>query len=239
MEELLKGEIIRYAIIIATVFAVAVKVVQTLIYIRLMEESENVPASKNKLIKQMKLKFENCHKLNLGVNNVHIFVNKYMYKHKVGKISMYHYNRIPIVAAWLCGTAGIASGCICYLANYSVKMGALYEIYGIGSILILKLVDVILDTDYKRNVVYTNLVDFFENSLQNHLTHEVVNVGAITEEEREMLEEIPAISEVKRENKEVLLHYHKKDKNKKPDTETSLDSNAQAIIEDVLTQFLS
>lgn len=246
MEELLKGDIIKYGIIIATVFSVIIKVIQTFIYIRLMEESENIPASRNKLIKQMKLKFENCYKLNLGVNNVHIFVDKYMYKHKIGGISMYHLNRIPIVLGWLCAVAGIVSGLICYLENYSVKIGSLYEIYGIGCVLVLKLADVILDTGHKKNVAYTNLVDFFENSLQNHLTHDVAKAGAITEEEREALEDIPVINEVKREKeekekvtKEILLQYHKKDKNKKAEPDTASQSNAEAIIKDVLSQFLS
>ena len=241
MEEILRGDFIKYGIIIATVFAIVIKVLQTFLYVRLMEESENIPASKNKLIKQMKLKFENCYKLNLGVNNVNIFVDKYMYKHRVGGISMYQLNRIPIVLGWLCGTAGIVSGLICYVEGYSVKMGSFYERYGIGAILSLKLAEVILDTGHKKNIVYTNVIDFFENSLQNHLTHDMVKTGAVTEEEREVLEDIPVIRETKREkdNKEILLHYNKKERSKKTESLEDSQSNAEAIIEDVISQFLS
>jgi hypothetical protein len=179
-----------------------------------MEESENVPASKNKLIKQMKLKFENCFKLNLGVNNIEAFVDKYMYKHKVCGISIYNFNRVPLLCAWLSGTVGIVCGCICYLENYSVRIGAVYEIYGIGSVVILKLAEIILDTAHKKKVLYVNLIDFFENSLVNHLTHDIVISTAITEEEREMLEEIPTIREAKKtkENKVKIENYLKKKK---------------------------
>lgn len=241
LEEFLRGDLIKYGIIIITVFAVMLKVVQAVVYIKLMEESENVPASKNKLIKQMKLKFENCYKLNLGVNNVRIFVDKYMYKHKIGRINMYYLNRLPIIAAWFCGIVGIGSGCICYLEKYSVKMGSVYEVYGIGSIIIIKLAEIILDTAYKRNVFYTNIIDFFENSLQNHLTHDVTKAAAITEEEREMLEEIPVIKEVRRENasKETVFHYRKREKNKVKEPQSNESSNAADIIEDVISQFLS
>lgn len=241
LEEILKGDFIKYGIIIATVFAIVIKVIQTFLYIKLMEESENIPASKNKLIKQMKLKFENCYKLNLGVNNVNIFVDKYMYKHRVGGISMYQLNRIPIVLGWLCGTLGVVSGLICYIEGYSVKMGSSYEVYGIGAVLSLKLAEVILDTGHKRSIVYTNLIDFFENSLQNHLTHDMAKTGAVTEEEREVLEDIPVIREVnkEKEDKEILLGYHKKDKSKKTESMEKSQSNAEAIIEDVISQFLS
>lgn len=223
---------------------VVFKVAQAIIYINLMGESENVPASKNKLIKQMKLKFENCFKLNLGVNNVEAFVDKYMYKHKICGISIYNFNRIPIIAAWLSGVTGIVCGCICYFENYSVRMGAYYEIYGIGSVIILKLAEIILDTSHKKNVVYINLIDFFENSLINHLTHDVINVAALTEEEREMLDEIPVVKEVKIAKEEVavkenILDYAKKKKVRKEEADSIPNKEAEAIIQDVLTQFLS
>lgn len=229
---------IKNGIIVITMLGILFKIVQAIIYINLMGESENVPASRNKLIKQMKLKFENCFKLNLGVNNVGAFVDKYMYKHKICGISIYNFNRIPIIAAWLSGVTGIACGVICYLENYSVRMGSVYEIYGIGSIIILKLVDIILDTTHKKNVVYINLIDFFENSLVNHLTHDVVKTTVLTEEEREMLEEIPAVSEAKKSGNKILP-YVKKEKSKKEEAEAIRKEEAEAIIQDVLSQFLT
>jgi hypothetical protein len=98
-----------------------------------------------------------------------------------------------------------------------------------------------LDTSHKKNVLYVNLIDFFENSLVNHLTHDTVNAVVLTEEEREMLEEIPTIREAKKtkENKEKKLNYSKKEKDKKPQTETIPNANAEAIIQDVISQFLS
>lgn len=248
LEKILSGEIIKYCIIISTMIGVLFKIAQTFIYIKLMEESENVPASKNKLIKQMKLKFENCFKLNRGVNNVEAFVDKYMYKHRICGISIYGFNRIPIIAAWLSGLTGIICGCICYVENLSVRTGSIYEIYGIGSILLLKLVDVLLDTNHKKKVVYINLIDFFENSLINHLSNDITNVAVLTEEEREMLDEIPSVKEMKitkqkmaKEKiiKENILEYSKKKKGKNKESETIPNKEAEAIIQDVLSQFLS
>jgi hypothetical protein len=239
LEKVLSGEIIKYCIIVSTLIGVLFKVAQAFIYIKLMQETENVPASKNKLIKQMKLKFENCFKLNRGVNNVGAFVDKYMYKHRICGISLYDFNRIPIIAAWLSGLTGIVCGCICYLENFSVRMGSVYEIYGVGSIIILKLADVILDTNHKKKVVVVNLIDFFENSLINHLSPDVTNAVALTEEEREMLEEIPAVKEAKVTKEKNILEYTKNKKGKNKEAETIPNKEAEAIIQDVLSQFLS
>ena len=35
-----------------------------------------IPETRNKLMKKMKMKFESCYKLNLGVNNIGLFVDK-------------------------------------------------------------------------------------------------------------------------------------------------------------------
>lgn len=69
----------------------------------------------------------------------------------------------------------------------------------------------------------------------------MAKTGAVTEEEREVLEDIPVIREVnkEKEDKEILLGYHKKDKSKKTESMEKSQSNAEAIIEDVISQFLS
>ena len=241
MEELLKGEIVKTFIIAATVFGVDVKVVQTFILINLVEESENIPTAKNKLIKQMKLKFENCYRLNLGVNNVKAFVDKYIHKYKICGININHLERIPIIITWICAVAGIGCGCICYLQNYSVKVGSLYEIYGVGSAVILKLTEIILDAPYKKKVLYINLIDFFENSLQIRLMQDVKKIAAVSNEIEEEMNEMPVIQELKGEqrNQEAILHYRKKEKESKEEEKKASDKNAEAIIEDVISQFLS
>ena len=60
-----------------------IKLITNFIYIRLVRASAIMGTSRNKLVKQMKLKFETFYKLKIGVNNVDIFVDKYVYKYKV------------------------------------------------------------------------------------------------------------------------------------------------------------
>jgi hypothetical protein len=117
-------------------------------------------------------------------------------------------------------------------------MGAMYEIYGIGSILILKFADIVLDTAHKKRMVYVNLIDFFENSLMNHLNHDLINPSVLTEEEREILEELPIIREAKASESKIVP-YIKKDKTKSESTKELPKEEANAIIQDVINQFLT
>ena len=74
---------IIYALTGIGALGVLLKLITNCVYIRLVKASSNMTASKNKLIKQMKLKFETFYKLKIGVNNVDIFVDKYVYKYRI------------------------------------------------------------------------------------------------------------------------------------------------------------
>ena len=44
----------------------------------LIREAENMSSTENKVLKQCKIKFRNCYKLNDGVPNIPVFVDKFL-----------------------------------------------------------------------------------------------------------------------------------------------------------------
>ena len=54
----------------------------------LIKEAENMSATENKILKQCKIKFRNCYKLNDGVPNIPVFVDKFINRIQIGKFSM-------------------------------------------------------------------------------------------------------------------------------------------------------
>ena len=55
----------------------------------LLKASRNVKETENhNLIKQMKLGYTNAYRLNYGVNNTKAFIEKYLVKNKIGKLSV-------------------------------------------------------------------------------------------------------------------------------------------------------
>lgn len=242
LNEILRGDIIRYVIIGTTVLAVLFKVIESFIYIGLLKQAENIPNSKNKLIKQMKLKYENCYKLNLGVNNVNAFVDKYMHKHRVCGISMHSFVRLPIMIMLFNIILGTASGVLCYMMGLSDRVGALYELYGAASAVLIILSGLLLDTGYKRRLVRINLVEFFDNSFANHLGHEAVEAAAVTQNtdvkdyQHDNIEEAGELAgemNVSRRQDDLLNSGLRDNKSK------SSKEEDQAVIEEVLSQFLS
>ena len=63
------------------------------LYQNLIAETDNMSSTTNKLLKQCKLKFANCYRMNSGVANISVFVDKFLNRLAIGRFSfrsLYH-----------------------------------------------------------------------------------------------------------------------------------------------------
>ena len=148
-------------------------------YQRLIKETDNMSATKNKLLKQCKVKFANCYQLNNGVANIPIFVDKFLNKMSVGPISfqtIYHLSGQTMLLSVVCAGVGI-----CKSIMAGRMLGEILPFY-IASFMGLYLyfsVSTVLDIKGKRRVLKINLVDYLENHLSARIQ--------VTEQDIEML----------------------------------------------------
>lgn len=171
LQEILEGSVLLYVMAALCAFGVLSKLAVWISYRRLMKATQNMSASKNTLTTQLRLKFENCYKLNLNVQNVPAFVDKYLQKYKVCGMRVHTAGRILQVMLLLNGMIGVA-GCagIIWLGldiPYLVRDAAA----AVLSVMVLYLIDYMLDVEDKREIVVTNLQDYLDNVLTNRLQH--------------------------------------------------------------------
>ena len=57
------------------------------LYQNLIAETDNMSSTGNKLLKQCKLKFANCYRMNSGVANISVFVDKFLNRLAIGRFS--------------------------------------------------------------------------------------------------------------------------------------------------------
>lgn len=142
-------------------------------YKGLIKESDNVGATNNKQLKHMKLKFETCYKLKIGVNNVDTFVDKNVLRYKSGGILLSTWETIGGQILYLClllvpilALFGVVTKCgqDQILLNGSV---------GILASAVLIFVDKGLDLPVKKKMVRMNLMDYLENFCKVRLEQEV------------------------------------------------------------------
>ena len=234
LKEILNGNALLYAMLALCAVGVLSKLAVWISYRRLTKATENMASSKNALTTQLKLKFENCYKLNLNVQNVPAFVDKYLQKYKVLGIRVHTADRIPKAAMLLTVLVGTAACAGAFWQELGARRIILYGAVGILSVLALGLVDFILDTADKKAMAVTNLQDYLDNILTNRLSHEYED-----EASKEIVEGKQAAELLKQGKTQAAATNLKLKKPKNPKKPKGDSINEEEVIREILREFLT
>lgn len=152
---------------------------------RIVNEAENMASTENKQLKQCKLKFVNCYKLNEGMGNVTVFVERFLEKIQVGKMKIASMHRLSgqlILFSVLLSGVGAARGIIIgetvgqILPFYIIAFLGLYLYFVATSFAGL---------EEKKLSIKFSLVDYLENHMLGRLkqTDEVLNQKLVEKQE--------------------------------------------------------
>ncbi len=172
LQDLFDKNILAYSFVGLCGLGILVRFIIDMVYKRLLKESDNLGTTKSKPLKHMKMKFETCYKLKIGVNNVDTFVDKNILRYRFcgillstwenfcGQVLFLTLLLVPVLAVfgviYQCGQDEI-------LFTGSIGIAA-------GSIMIL--VDKSINLSIKKKVIGLNLRDYFENFLKVRLEQE-------------------------------------------------------------------
>ncbi|HHU75130.1 MAG TPA: hypothetical protein GXZ28_11070 [Clostridiales bacterium] len=172
LQYLYDNYIINYIFLGLCALGLLTRLIVDVLYKRLLSDSNNLGQARNKTLKHLKMKFETCYKLKIGVNNVDTFVDK----------SVLHYRFCGILlSTWenFCGQ-------VLYILLLAVPILTVFGVYyecgqdqllfagavGILSSAVLILVDKSINLSSKKRLIHLNLVDYFTNFLQVRLEKE-------------------------------------------------------------------
>ncbi len=230
--------------------SVFIRLFLALLYRQMIEETDNMATTKNKLLKQCKLKFTNCYQLNNGVPNVSVFVEKFLNKLAFGPFSfsiLYH------LSGQLMLLSIVFSGVGVYRSIIAGNMfGEILPFY-ICSLLELYLylsLSTLLDVKGKRKALKVNLVDYLENHLSNRMQVTRADMQMLYGTDRKQavlqrnLELLPiagwlADKDTKEDEEwldtEIASELHSKE----PEQSSMLEAEEAEALEELLKEFLS
>lgn len=145
--------------------SILIRIFLGLLLQNMIKETDNMVITKNKLLRQCKLKFANCYQLNNGVANIPVFVDKFISRLSLGPISfegMYHLSGQTMLLSVVCAGIGISKSIVAgkmlgeILPFYIVSFVGLYAYFSISTV---------VDVKGKKRVLKVNLVDYLENHL--------------------------------------------------------------------------
>ena len=197
------------AAIVATVlFSIVLQIIIGNMLGRMINEAENIASTENKQLKQFKLKFVNCYKLNEGMGNVTVFVERFLEKLEVGKIKLTTIHRISgqlvLFSVFL---SGIGAARSIVLGETIGQILPFYVLAFLGLYLYF-VSSSFAGIEEKKLSLKFSLVDYLDNQMVGRLkqTEEVLNQKLVEKQEEPREREREYIfSEKDKQELEVLL----------------------------------
>lgn len=172
IQQLYDNYIFIYGMAGLCVLGTILKIMVSRTYKRLIKASDNMGSTKHKLMKLMKMKFEACYKLKIGVNNVDSFVDKYVYKHKVCGIHLYTWENIGGQLLILCLLAGTVGSVLGLVYNCGKNDILITFFSGVFTSSLLIVVESFINLGAKKSILKANITDYLENFLKVRLEQE-------------------------------------------------------------------
>lgn len=208
----LKHKLLLIIIFSLLLLSIICQIVIGVIFQTMIKEANNMANTENKLLKQCKLKYSNCYKLNGRVVNTSVFVDKFIQKMKYAHIPL---ARLPHISGQLMMLSIFAAGimiCLSLASGDTLFQIIPYYLISILGMYLYFSISGIVDIQGKKMMLKTDLVDYLENHLSPRL--EIEKEKAKTEN-KEMTEvpqtslnqAIPVSSEYQEELEDLLKEF--------------------------------
>ena len=154
---------------------------------RMVNEAENMSSTEDKQLKQCKLKFVNCYKMNEGMENVTVFVEHFLEKISVGKMKITFVHRISnqmMLFSVLLSGLGAARGIV---LNETIGQVLPFYLFAFLGLYIYYVAMSFAGMEEKKLSLKFSLVDYLENHMVGRLkqTEEVLNQKLVEKEMKE------------------------------------------------------
>lgn len=175
------------------------------IYQKMIKEADNMSATSNKLLKQFKLKFTNCYKMNEGVSNISVFVDKFIGKISFLKISLTSLQHLSGQLMLLSVAAAGVGACREIIKGETVGTVLPFYIAAFLGLYVYFSISGLVDISGKKERLKTNLVDYLENHMVKKLKQSETDWAELMLKEQKMSSEQGMSSEKKMSSEQRMF----------------------------------
>lgn len=172
-------------------------------YRRLIKESTNMALTKNRYLRVLKQNAEDTYRINQGINNTRVYLERQMYGLRMMGISVRGLNSLSGQLTLLCFLAGGGAAFLSYWYRSDNYYIVLYGTIGILSGMFTMLVDYGVNLEGKQQQLLTCLQDYLENVMWPRMNREGAGEPApavTSEEERREPAAVRSITRDRRSN---------------------------------------
>lgn len=172
-------------------------------YKRLIKESSNMALTKNRCLRGLKQSAEDTYRINQGMSNTRVYLERQMYGLRMGGMSVRKLDNLSGQLTLLCFLAGGGAAFLSYWYRSDNYYIVLYGTIGILTGMFTMLVDYGVNLEDKRRQLLTGIQDYMENAMWPRMNREggADHAPAVTaEEERREPAAVRSISRERRSN---------------------------------------
>lgn len=194
LEAVMKYGVIFYAMGILFAIGIIAKVISHITARKMVKAASEIQKSNHRLMRLLKAKFEHASMVSDKVQNVEVFVKKYLYEYKVLGVRFDAWRSMRQKMTWLILTLGVLGTFWSYKINGMGEQTIRYiGTMGVFSILLYS-IHILSDESIRFEVAKNYIVDYLENVC----IHRYEKAGqaqpepeVVLAEEKEVYEEIP------------------------------------------------
>ena len=139
------------------------KIISNVSLKRMVKAAGNMSKSNHGLMRLVRAKFEHACMVSEKVENVKVFVEKYLYEYKTLGLKLHTWNRLQVMSVALCLALGVLGALGEYLVNGMsdevIRTGAFGGVLGV----LLYLFHLTSDENYRLDAARNYMVDYLEN----------------------------------------------------------------------------
>ena len=172
---LLEHKLLTGMILLFLFSSIMCQIILGVIYQNMIAQSDNMPATKNKLLKQCKQKYANYYKLNGKMVNTSVFVDKFLQKVKFAGIYLSRFSHLSGQLMMLSVVITGISICLSLAAGNTLFQIIPYYLISILGLYLYFSISGVIDVQERKKALKINLMDYLENHFAPRLEIEKEN----------------------------------------------------------------
>lgn len=233
MREFLNDNGAVYGVAALCILEILIKGMLSHTYKRLLKAAEDMGHSEHRLMKSLRMKFETCYKLKIGVPNVEIFVEKYLRHYQLLGLRLKTWevfcNQCMLLA--MIGSLGFGIWAMILDLDPKIIFSSLFAgVLGNGIILLF---DGMFAISGKRELLRIDMMDYLENVLKPRLENETFHSQMLEEYQQEYFD-----FDKEEEQPAKVVNLIPKEEEKMPEVSIDFTKEEEEIIREVIREYL-
>lgn len=169
MRMILEEHFLLYGILATGLIGLISRLILVFSCRKLLKEAENMGNSSHETLVLMKNKYENCIRVNRGIRNTEVFVEKYLHKYQAGGTSLRRMGNITYEMILCAIILGCVGGVGAFFESMEIFYIVLYPASAVLMAMLLLFFEAFLETDGKLEQIKITIVDYLENTMTPRL----------------------------------------------------------------------